>query len=86
MTADDDEGRARGKTHRLGSFSLDALLLLLPALSRSRANVLCHATALAVNLSCDLRRSLALQTFATPQVLLPAESTGVDHLRPSRSH
>jgi hypothetical protein len=39
----------RPKAAKSGNISLVAFLLLLSALSRSRANILCHAAALAVN-------------------------------------
>ena len=39
----------RPKAAKSGNISLVAFLLLLSALSRSRANILCHAAALVVN-------------------------------------
>jgi hypothetical protein len=61
-----DHWRGRGRPN--------LAVLLRTALRRAfRTSVLCHATALAVNLSrATCANSSALQTFATPLVLLPS--------------
>ncbi len=53
----------RPKAAKSGNISLVAFLLLLSALSRSRANILCHAAALVVNYALQ-----AAMLFAEPEL------------------